>query len=146
MISGLKYFESRRGVPFKLYFISRYIRWEFLMPFPSFPHLIWLWLHFRVVPVQLVSIGMTVLLALLGSGPAFKYYYNKQIRNCDENMWKNLLFIANYDKYNLMVSDISGKGSPLTLLFLFLVFQSNLVYISRSAALCSVLFCAPIVG
>ncbi|CAG2160705.1 unnamed protein product [Oppiella nova] len=71
-ISGLKYFESGRGVPFGLYMFGRL---------------------FRVVPVYLITIAFNILFAYLGSGPAYKYYYSEQIINCDRNLWKNLIFI-----------------------------------------------------
>ncbi|XP_054166935.1 uncharacterized protein LOC128964370 [Oppia nitens] len=76
VISGLKYFENQRRVPFSLYLIARYI---------------------RLTPVLWVTISFNILFAFLGTGPTYKDYYSQQIDNCDQRLWKQFLLIQNYD-------------------------------------------------
>ena len=91
---------------------------------------------------------MTVLMARLGAGPAFKYYYNKRIETCDQRMWKSILFIQNYDKYTDMVGSYysNARLNCSNDSLIVSVRRPNMVSIGRSSAVNIGLFRTDSVG
>lgn len=59
---------------------------------------------FRVTPVILAILLIGFVYPRFGSGPFFNDLANHMQTNCKANFWKNLLYIANFDRGLNMVS------------------------------------------